>query len=382
MPKKLTQEQVISRFREVHGDKYDYSKVRYVNDRTKVCIICKIHGKFYQQPNVHYLHKCGCPKCADLVGSQKRRKGKEEFIKRAKKIHGNKYIYDKVELSKRKDKVCIVCPQHGDFWQTMESHLNNRGCPICGKISSKRKKSKDTNWFIDKAKNIHGDKYLYDKSNYKNSSSKITITCRKHGDFEQIVRNHLHGASCPHCKSENISKRQNKTTEQFIQQAKIVHGDKYIYDLVVYTKKGNKVKIICPKHGIFEQTPNSHLCGTGCPHCKSSKGEERIAKYLTKNKIDFIRQFHILPDNLFCTTNVIIVDFYLPKNKAIIEFNGEQHYKPIKHFGGTKKFQKQQGRDFSLKLYCEHNNIGLIEIPYTSFNDIESILKQKLKIKR
>lgn len=78
---------------------------------------------------------------------------------------------------------------------------------------------------------------------------------------------------------------------------------------------------------------------------------------------------------------MIIVDFYLPKNKAIIEFNGEQHYKPIKHFGGTKKFQKQQGRDFSLKLYCEHNKIGLIEIPYTSFNDIESILKQKLKIK-
>lgn len=109
MPKKLSQEEVVRRFREVHGDFYDYSKVVYINDRTKVCIICPIHGEFWQEPQSHYGQRCGCPLCGVKATASKRNIGTEKFIEKAKQIHGDKYDYSKVKYVKSKDKVCIIC---------------------------------------------------------------------------------------------------------------------------------------------------------------------------------------------------------------------------------------------------------------------------------
>lgn len=123
--RKLTQEEVIARFCEVHGDKYDYSKVNYVNSYTKVCIICSIHGEFWQTLNNH-LKGQGCPIC-----NRKKNMGKQTFIEKARKIHGDKYDYSKVEYKGNKVKVCIICPIHGVFWQRPNDHLSGHGCDMC-----------------------------------------------------------------------------------------------------------------------------------------------------------------------------------------------------------------------------------------------------------
>lgn len=383
MPKKLSQDEVIRRFREVHGDFYDYSKVVYINDRTKVCIICPIHGEFWQEPQSHYRQRCGCPLCGIKATATKRNVGTEKFIEKAKQIHCDKYDYSKVKYVKNKDKVCIVCKKCGqEFWQTPNSHLYGRGCPTCSRTIVGDKNRKDTEHFIKLARSVHGDKYIYDKSVYVSNQTKVTITCRKHGDFEQLPANHTQGAGCPMCKAELLSETRRSNTNAFILKAKEVHGNNFDYSLVDYVKKDEKVKIICNKCGcVFEQTPNSHLNGTGCPNCQSSKGEERIAKFLKDNNIEFKRQYRIVPNDLFCATKLFKVDFYLTELNIIVEYNGEQHYMPISHFGGVQKYEKQHERDLVLRQYCIDNKIKLIEIPYTEFDNIEEILSKELKIK-
>ena len=130
---KCTTAEWIEKAREVHGDKYDYSKVEYVNAFTKVCIICPKHGEFWQKPNCH-LSGDGCRECF----LERKRKTLKEFIKKAKLIHGDKYDYFEVEYINVRTKVCIICPQHGKFWQTPSTHLSGRGCPICKESTLER----------------------------------------------------------------------------------------------------------------------------------------------------------------------------------------------------------------------------------------------------
>ena len=197
MPKKKTKEEFIASAREVHGDKYDYSKVEYVCALTKVCIICPEHGDFWQEANSH-LRGQGCPKCK----YEKQSSSTEEFIQKAHKVHGDKYDYSKVEYDGYKTKVCIICPKHGEFWQTPNSHLNGNGCPKC----KGEKQTCTTDEFIAKAKKIHGDKYDYSKVEYVNNHTKVCIICPEHGEFWQIPSSHLQGKGCPKCGIENHRK--------------------------------------------------------------------------------------------------------------------------------------------------------------------------------
>jgi len=182
----------------------------------------------------------------------------EEFIEKTKAIHGDKYDYSLVDYKNNKIRVKIVCPEHGPFEQSPNNHLQGKGCPGCsGNIKLTTEK------FIKKAKAVHGNKYDYSLVEYKNAKTKVKIVCRVHGSFKQTPHGHLKGYGCPECGG---SKR--LTTEKFIKKAKAVHGNKYDYSLVEYKNTYTKVKIICPIHGIFEQTPGSHLNGCGCPKCK------------------------------------------------------------------------------------------------------------------
>ena len=122
MPRRLTTEQFIAKASEIHGDRYDYSQVEYVNAHTKITIDCHIHGRFQQSPTSH-LSGSGCPDCGTLATSQAQRKTAEEFIKEAREIHGDRYDYSRVEYVSANTKVTIVCPDHGPFQQVPASHL-------------------------------------------------------------------------------------------------------------------------------------------------------------------------------------------------------------------------------------------------------------------
>lgn len=126
-----TTQSFIEDAKKIHGGKYDYSKVEYKGNKIKVCIICPEHGEFWQAPNKHLSSKEGCPKCSNIFNGLKKRLCVNEFVSRAKKVHGDKYDYSKVEYINCATKVCIICPQHGEFWQTPNCHLNGHGCPTC-----------------------------------------------------------------------------------------------------------------------------------------------------------------------------------------------------------------------------------------------------------
>jgi len=149
---------------------------------------------------------------------------------------------------------------------------------------------------------------------------------------------------------------------EFVQRSEIIHNYKYDYSLVEYINAHTKVKIICPNHGIFEQSPNSHLQNVGCPKCNRSKGEEQIEKYLLEKNIQFINQYRF--DN--CKDKrKLPFDFYLPEHNACIEFDGKQHFKLENYFwGGEKTVKNTQKHDNIKNDYCMKNNIILFRINY------------------
>ena len=261
---KSNTEEFIEKANEVHGGKYGYSKVVYRNSYTKVIIICPIHGEFEQTPSSH-LSGQGCSKCAGNASCNT-----EEFIEKANEVHGGKYDYSKVVYRNSYTKVIIICPIHGEFEQLPSSHLSSRGCPKCAGITKS-----NTEEFIKKANEVHGGKYGYSKVNYVNNRTKVTIICPIHGEFEQVPSSHLNGHGCPKCGETKSN------TEEFIEKANEVHGGKYGYSKVNYVNVKTKVTIICQKHGEFEQLPNNHLRGAGCPKCAGtakSNTEEFIEK--------------------------------------------------------------------------------------------------------
>ena len=146
----------IEKARQIHNDKYDYSKVNYVNSRTKVCIICPTHGEFWQTPHNH-LKGYGCAEC----GKEKSHLPKittEDFISKSKERHGNKYDYSKAYYKTWDAKVCIICPEHGEFWQIPSNHINGSGCPKCANEKRKNALLKDTKLFVDVATLVHDGK--------------------------------------------------------------------------------------------------------------------------------------------------------------------------------------------------------------------------------
>lgn len=264
MSRKLTTVEFVQKAREVHGDKYDYSKVNYKNATTKVCIICPKHGEFEQMPSMH-LYGNGCPKCGVASRSSYSRSNTENFIKKAKDVHGDKYDYSKVEYKNNYTKVCIICSTHGEFYQKPNSHLNGRGCPKCGNAIKLTKVE-----FVKRAKEVHGDTYSYSKVEYESTKDKVCIICPKHGEFFQIPKEHLRGSGCPKCANFNRGLTCRLSLEEYIKRAKEVHGDKYDYSKVKYKISHTKVCIICPDHGEFYQSMINHSRGMGCPKCGGS----------------------------------------------------------------------------------------------------------------
>jgi Zn ribbon nucleic-acid-binding protein len=357
----------------IHDSLYTYDTVNYVSSGTKVSITCNLHGDFFQTPASH-LSGRGCPKC----GRDKRALSKtlttHEFIEKAIKIHGNVYYYLNVVYLTARSKISITCNIHGDFLQTPNSHLSGHGCPKCGKDKLASSLSSNTSEFIEKANQIHGNKYSYLNVNYTNSDTKVSITCNLHGDFLQTPEGHLSGAGCPRCGMLAKIKSLSSNTSEFIQKATLIHDSLYTYENVNYISSGTKVSITCNLHGDFSQIPESHLSGAGCPACKSSKGEKLIYECLAAGKIAFQPQYSF-PDCKYVLP--LRYDFGIFDNDTIIgliEFNGIQHYKAIEYFGGKESLLLSQQKDEIKQKYCKDNDIPLLIIPYWEKHKIPEII--------
>ena len=254
---------------------------------------------------------------------------RNQFIFKAIAIHGNNYNYSFVEYVNSKIK--IICPIHGIFKQTPNDHLRGAGCSKCGfERSSKLRNNIAANSFLEKVTNIHKNIYNYSLVEYQKSDINVKIICRIHDIFEMTPNRHLKGFGCQKCKIDKLF----GTTEIFIKKATIVHNDKYDYSFVEYFNAKTKIKISCSNHGIFEQIPNDHLNGAGCPKCNQSRGEKIIATNLQNKNI--IYNYKHTFDNFKYIKNLFF-DFYLPDLNTCIEYDGRQHYISNNFFGGENE---------------------------------------------
>lgn len=225
--------------------------------------------------------------------------------------------------------------------------------------------------FIFNSNIVHKSKYDYSLVDYKKNNIKVKIICPIHGEFEQRPNDHLKGYGCSRC-----SNKLKYTTESFSSYASELHQNRYKYSLVQYINSHTKVKIICPIHGVFEQTPNLHLSQKcGCPKCNMSKGELQIFKFLNSTHIKFQTQYKF--EN--CKNKKLLpFDFYLPELNICIEFDGEHHFSQSrrsknnevnkKHFNSTKIC------DTIKNNFCVDRGIILIRIPHWDIANLHKYL--------
>lgn len=349
MSKKLSFEEFVERSNKTHeNNDLIYDESSFNGSHQKVRIICPKHGEFWQIAKDH-MNGQGCPICGREKSGLQRRSNTEKFISSFKELYGNKLDLSKFVYTKSNIKSTVICPIHGEFEATPNNLLRGRGCPICGNINKKIKQTISEQVFDERMEKIYGDSLTYDFSNYSNFGEKMEFVCSKHGSFEALPLNVLHGHGCPICGREKCSKSRTMKFEEVLRRFKEVHGDTYTYDESTYKTSRKKMRIICPKHGEFWQIPMNHWGGQGCPVCKESKLEMELDKALTDNGIEFIRQKPLGRQS---------IDFYIPKYKINIECQGEQHFK--KKFDDKYDFKKSLERDIKKNKILRENGEKLI----------------------
>lgn len=351
--KKITNEDFIKRAKSIHGEKYDYTLTNYINNKTKVKIICSVHGIFEQRSDQH-LKTSGCEKCSRLD----RRYTTNEFIEKAKKIHNNKYDYSLVEYKTNKITVKIICKNHGIFLMKPQSHLigtNHKpyGCPKCGKESMAEKNKIPFEEFKKRAQKIHGtNRYNYNENTYKGTRKLVEIKCNLclHV-FKQNAGNHVDlKQGCPFCYLEG----KVVDTLTFINKAKKIHNEKYEYTVSNYINCYTPVSIKCNKcHRTFYQKPNDHLDGHGCPKC---------FKLISNPEIEFLDYLKI--PNTKENRQKKILNFKVDgiKDNIIYEFLGDFYH------GNPKKYNPQDINQKNGKKFEELYNKTLLK-----FNKLNSV---------
>lgn len=304
---------------------------------------------------------------------------KKEFVDKCNVVHDYKYDYSKTNYINYRTKVEIICPIHGKFIQRAKDHLHSGyGCSECGKENGIKKRRRvkinrarlNTEKYIIKANKIHDNKYNYSKTVYTYGHVKVTITCPIHGDFKQRAVNHLRNHGCSKCGLE----KNKRTTLDFINISKKLFPNMLSYKNTIYTSNMNKIKLTCLKHGDFETYAYDHMRGKfGCNLCRESIGESRIHSFLTYENISFIREYKFKNSK-----SRFEYDFYLPDLNMLIEYDGEQHFKPVKVFGGEKQLIIQKKRDKLKTIMAETNKKHLIRIPYTKLKHVENYLLYRI----
>ena len=347
-----TKEEIIADFKKIHKNRFDYSLVEYVRTNKKVKIICPEHGVFEQTPANHLKYN-GCQKCKH----QNLIINQKDIIKSFHLVHKDKYDYSLVEYIRNDIKVKIICPEHGIFEQTPNNHKSGQGCRKCAvKIIENNDK------LYSKFKEIHNDKYDYSLVDFKSANENIKIICPEHGIFEHSVKQHLKGIGCKKCAQVDLF----LTKEKILNQFEKVHGKKYDYSLVEYSGTSSKVKIICREHDIFEQVPMSHKRGIGCPQCKTNKKEEFL--------INLFREYNI---KYYHNDRTLIapfeIDFLIPDHKLGIEHNGllwhsygKSDWKALDNY-----YKLDKNRHLNKTQETEKKNYQLFHIREDQYNDLK-----------
>lgn len=253
------------------------------------------------------------------------------------------------------EKTLIKCKNCNHEWLAVPRSVKSSkyGCTKCGHLKAYYEKA--LNYFLNK---YNSEKYELIEFE---SCHKVTVKCKICGTIRTTTADNIYRYGCPNCGLTRGSQAQRLTKEQFIYNAKQIHGDYYDYSKVEVIDYKTKVCIICPKHGEFWQSPHKHYGDRcGCPKCASSHGEKIICRILNDLNINY--QYQVKIHNPYNDNNFII-DFKI--DDIIIEYNGQQHYTPVEHFGGELRFKQQIQRDNDLKKYCLEHNLRLLEIPYT-----------------
>jgi hypothetical protein len=217
---RLSQEQFISQANIKHGNRYDYSKVSYIDSNTKVIIICSEHGEFTQLAGNH-VQGSGCGICGSTITGLQLRLTQDEFIEKAHKVHQNKYDYSKVNYVTGNIIIDIICPEHGIFKQKAESHLQGCGCTPCGYRDASNATRYTQDEILEKFRRIHGDRYDYCDVKYQTTHDVVTIKCKEHGSFQQSPHGHLPGQGCPRCARQN--QRVSIVSQEWLSMIKISH---------------------------------------------------------------------------------------------------------------------------------------------------------------
>lgn len=295
----------------------------------------------------------------------------EDFKKQLKSEHPNLELLN--EYNGNKNYVTVRCNIHNYVFKTKPNWLH-KGCG-CQKCYNERRGNslrKSLDDVIKEAKAVHGNDYDYSLiTDYKNNQTKLPIICYKndkngneHGVFYQSALKHIIlQEGCPKCASELNSIKKRLTRGEFIERSTVIHNGKYDYSNSEYVNYSTPLKIKCPMHGEFMQTPAMHLIGCGCPTCNSSHLENKIRGFLKSNKLLFIEQ------KKFDWLGKQRLDFYVPRYKCAIECQGGQHFKSIEHFGGENEFKRRLELDELKNKLCKDNNVKLIYIIDNNFKD-------------
>jgi len=305
MRKKKTTEQAIIEATKKHGGFYSYERFIYLNSAKPACVTCPIHGDFWQRPNDHINKGDGCPECGLIARANKRRGTAEQFIKKARKIHGDYFDYSKVVYKNNSTKITITCPVHGDIRILPDNHISRQsGCRKCLDVANASRQRMSLDEFVRRAREMHGSQFDYSDINYKNRDTKITIICKDHGPVTVHPRSHLSGNNgCPNCFEK--SKAENVLFE-------------FLYNR------------FSDYNTIFRNTRP----------IKNIQGTSRLE-----------------------------LDIIFVEAACAIEYNGDQHYNKDSYFNkiGTSKTSIFD-RDEYKRQWCKERNIKLIEIPYWEFS--------------
>lgn len=226
-----------------HNGKYTYERSVYLAAKKPITVTCPLHGDFVTEPDRH-LRGSGCQKCAEEARTEAKRMSQEEFISIASRVHNQAYDYSEVAYKLSSDKVKIVCPVHGPFWQTPNSHLQGTGCESCGRESTAEKLAIGFDEFSKRANLTHGSKYLYHEETYIDLREKTRITCKEHGDFLQQANSHIRGCGCPEC-SKAVSRPEAELASLIEEHGiEIIKRDRKLLAPLTGDYKSNHVKEI------------------------------------------------------------------------------------------------------------------------------------------